>query len=249
MYSAYTLDELRLLAASEGVSDPEQFERAEIIEILDEIWEEKVSDRKQNNDVMRLKGKKYDIFREKLHRSYTNYEYVIPEHYPNTSIHMLLRDPYWAYAYWDINQFDLQTMLQACESPQFLLRVYLLPARGADPAEAESSFEIPITATDTSWYINLPEPGAWYQVDLIFIAEREQERLLSRSAAIESPGGYLLKNAELCRDPAILELFLAGYTDGCAYCLENVLIDQILSTIDPVRRLVHGKQQSEGCDE
>ena len=172
---------------------------------------------------------------EKDNKSGFENEYAIPEHYPKTSIQLLLRDPYWAYAYWDINQFDLKTLLEKNPEQLFFLRVYEMMSKTSDIHDSLSSFEIPVKAEDSSWYINLPNPGRRYQVDLISVTE-EEEMLYCRSHLIESPGGYWLdKAAELRNDPDAFKLFLAGVTDGSGNIMDNILIRKILSEVEDLK--------------
>jgi uncharacterized protein len=236
MYKSLSIEELQQLTAREGVKAVDRYNRDELVDILEEIWEEKIADRKLNNDIMRLKGKKYDIYREDLNENYKEIEYVIPEHYPKTKIQLLLRDPYWAYAYWDINQFDLKSLLSKTIEPQFFLRVYELNSKTSDIADFLSSFEIPVKAEDSSWYINLPTPGRWYQVDLICSANDDYEELLCRSHMIESPGSYWLnRGEELRKDPNAFKLFLSGVTDGSGHIADNILIQKILTEMEDSR--------------
>jgi len=235
MYKSLSIEELQQLTAREGVKAVDRYNRDELVDILEEIWEEKIADRKLNNDIMRLKGKKYDIYREDLNENYKENEYIIPEHYPRTYIQLLLRDPYWAYAYWDINQFELKTLLTKTPEPQFFLRVYEMHSNTSITDDSLSSFEIPVKAEDSSWYINLPTPGRWYQVDLICLVGDDEE-LLCRSHMIESPGGYWLNRGdELRKDPDAFKLFLSGVTDSSGNIADNILIQKILSEMEDSR--------------
>jgi uncharacterized protein len=235
MYKSLSIEELQQLTAREGVKAVDRYKRDELVDILEEIWEEKIADRKLNNDIMRLKGKKYDIYREDINENYTDNEYIIPEHYPKTYIQLLLRDPYWAYAYWDINQFDLKTLLTKTPEPQFFLRVYEMQKNTSNIDDSLSSFEIPVKAEDSSWYINLPTPGRSYLVDLICLAE-DNEKILCRSHMIESPGAYWLnRGEELRKDPDAFKLFLAGVTDGSGHIADNILIQKILTEMEESR--------------
>lgn len=233
MYTSLTLDELQYLAGREGVKGVERYGREELIELLDEIWEEKIADRKQNNDIMRLKGKTLNIYREDLNSTYRQVEYTIPEHYTKTSIQLLLRDPYWVFAYWDINQFQLQKLLEEFPDTAFFLRVYELKRVLDSPDDAIANFDIPVKAEDSSWYINLPNPGRWYVVDLFYESETGNEMLMCRSHHIESPGGYWLNHAaELDRSNRDYKLFFAGYSGIPDNAIDNILIQKVITEIE-----------------
>lgn len=243
IYKSLTLTELRFLAEREGVKNADPYEREELIDILEEIWEEKIADRKLNNDIMRLKGKKYDIYREDLNGTYRETEYVIPENYPKTSIQLLLRDPFWAYAYWDINQFELQVILTRHPNALFYLRVYEMKQCCADPENILGSFDIPIKVEDSSWYINLPNPGRVYQVDLICEDADGELKQLCRSTMLESPGGYWLNNPdELRHNSDDFKLFLAGYSNGSDHLTTNILIQRILADLEDSKQNLRSKE-------
>ncbi|MGM0432616.1 MAG: DUF4912 domain-containing protein [Spirochaetota bacterium] len=229
-FGSLTLKELRLLAEKEGIKHIKEYDFSELVEVLEEVFEEKHAELLQNNDVMLLKGKKYDIFRE---RPFCNVDetYELPDLYADTKVRLLLRDPYWAFAYWDIHQLDLLKVRETNPSLELFLRVYEL-FNPEDPVDqALSSFEIPVQEVDTSWYINLPNPNRVYRVDLFCDCMKDSGEifLMARSNAVESPGGYWLDHAdELRSSPQELELFLAGLSDPSGSVTDNPLVEKIL---------------------
>ncbi len=233
-YVSLSVEELRCLARKEGVKQVEKHDVEELIEILEEIQEEKLADRRQNNDIMRLKGKKYDIFRETPFDGSEDQLFDLPEQYADTKITMLLRDPFWAYAYWDINHLDLIKVKEKYPELELFLRVYELQKQTDHVSDAIGNFEIPIQESDRSWYINLPNPGRCYVVDLLCdcLSDGGEILLISRSNMVESPGGYWLNHInELRESPEELELFLAGLTDNSGNIADNALIENIIAGV------------------
>ena len=104
--STYSIFDLYKIAENEGLkyyySDGS---REELIEKILDALEESESERADaNNDAMRLKSKKYDILQDYELKAQENQVYSIPERYNDTRIVLLLRDPLWAYTYWDLNE-------------------------------------------------------------------------------------------------------------------------------------------------
>ncbi len=233
-YLSLSAEELQCLLRKEGVRHSEDLTKEELIELLEEIQEDKIADRQMSNDIMKLKGKKYDIFREQIAAENEGANFEIPEQYAETQITLLLRDPFWAYAYWDINRIELTKMKEQYPQMEILLRVYELSGFGGNPKEALSSFEIPIQESDTSWYINLPTPGRCYIVDLICNCSPEEERQvfkLAQSNQVESPGGYWLDHIDELKEHAEdLELFLSGLTDRSGIITDNPLVEIIVNS-------------------
>lgn len=245
-YQSLSEQEIRCLLKKEGVRNIEDADRDDLIEILEEIEEEKAAERQQNNDIMRLKGKKYDIFREHIVQEEEECEYQIPEVYADTQISLLLRDPFWAFSFWDINPLDLSRIKEQFSSIELFLRVYELENDYDQVQDALNSFEIPIKESDTSWYVNLPTPGRWYSVDLLCYCCQDASSELYKVASsntIESPGGYWLNHTKQLKEGSnSLELFLAGITDSYGNIAENPLINEIISSITPKKRRSAGKE-------
>lgn len=232
-FTSLSMEELLVLADREGLKDPEQYAREELIEIIEEIREEKLANRLMNNDIMRLKGKKYDIYLDEIGDNPDVQGFPIPDQYPETSIHLLLRDPYWAFAYWELNQHEFQELKEGHEGVNLSLKVYELSHGDTQPDDPRSSFDIPIDEHDASWYINLPHPGSSYLVDLVVQASDGFLEHLSRSNIIESPGGVWLRDPySLQRDKDAFRLFLAGFSDANGVTTDNILVKEILSEIE-----------------
>lgn len=232
-FTSLSMEDLLVLADREGLKDPEKYDRQELIEIIVEIRDEKLANRLMNNDIMRLKGKKYDIYLDEIGDNPDVQGFPIPDQYPETSIHLLLRDPYWAFAYWELNQHEFQELKEAHDGVSLSLKVYELSVGDTRPDDPRSSFDIPIDEQDSSWYINLPHPGSSYLVDLVVQSFDGLQELLCRSNIIESPGGVWLRDPfSLQRDKDAFRLFLAGFSDANGVNTDNILVREILAEIE-----------------
>jgi len=114
----------------------------------------------------------------------------IPSRYNETMIRILPRDPAWIYAYWDIaEQHPGRNEEDDTESDLFLRVVELDPRS----SEKKDFFDIAISYEDWKWYINIPQPGAIYRVDLCQRL-KEKSRVLARSNKVTMPV-YFIKNS------------------------------------------------------
>ncbi len=230
-YHTLSIETLQDLAKRESVRHIEKHTQEELIEILEDIQEEKALNLNQSNDIMRLKSKKYNIIHQNHLIPTTDPEFKIPEQYADTTITLLLRDPFWAFAYWDVNLLEFSKIKDHHKAVALHLRVSELADSTIPLKDAISRFEIPIQDTDMSWYINLPNPGSWYEVELVCTCKDHQNSLaMAKSNRIESPGGYWLEHVEeLKHDKDQFELFLAGHTDPSGVMADNALIEKIIA--------------------
>ena len=90
----------------------------------------------------------------------------------------MVRDPHWAYAYWDVEEGQAQRARKDAGFEQLVLRV--------EDLEPGSFFDIPIQWSDSSWYIYLPSQDAAYVLELGYLAGG-RFRLLARSNQIRTP--------------------------------------------------------------
>jgi hypothetical protein len=102
----------------------------------------------------------------------------LPPRYNETRAVLMVRDPHWAYAYWDVEDAQAARTRKDAGFEQLVLRVQDL-----QPA---SSFDIPIQWSDSSWYIYLPNQDADYALELGYLASGKF-RLLARSNLVHTP--------------------------------------------------------------
>jgi hypothetical protein len=89
-----------------------------------------------------------------------------PKQYNITFIDVMIRDPLWAFAFWEIKEHDRKTFEGASGFDGYCLRINPLGKGGrADPL---SGFIVPISPGDTAWYIGFPSEntGGRFQVEL-----------------------------------------------------------------------------------
>ncbi len=182
-----SLESLRKIAFNEGIKHIDEISKNDLIEQILEAMEEDRNERESsNNFAIRIEEKKYDIIQDEELESQETTEYCVPEKYQETRITLILRDPYWAFAYWNVRDTNLNELKKKRFRGLFL-RV-LQESREAEKGKRKTldSFDIPVKVTDNKWYINLPECGKRYFLKLIGNTG-EGEKVLCTSNAVESP--------------------------------------------------------------
>jgi len=97
----------------------------------------------------------------------------LPKHYNITFIEVMIRDPLWAFVFWEIKAQDKEHFEKAQDFEGYYLKVSpwvvpaasvsvtapdKLPARAGDSrldTETEGVFTIPVSPNDTAWYLGL----------------------------------------------------------------------------------------------
>lgn len=192
---------LLTLAKREGIhlDDDLQLEGDEREDLIDQILDALEEDRTEriaaNNSAMHAKSRKYDIFRDEEIVSREEEEFFIPERYNETRIILMLRDPLWAYAYWDIQDVKLKALQEEPYYDGLFLRVYQFSSAVPSKEHVVDYFDIPIREDDDSWYISLSKPGGFFCVD-VRGRSLHGDTLLCRSNMVKSPLGFIAENKE-----------------------------------------------------
>lgn len=115
----------------------------------------------------------------------------LPSYYNDDSITLLVRDPHWAFAYWDISQNkidDLRRSLgDAGRDAHLAIRLYDITGVEFTGFNAHSHFDIGIFDRVGNWYINTGSPGAEFIADLGLKSATGGFVTLARSNPISTP--------------------------------------------------------------
>lgn len=112
----------------------------------------------------------------------------LPEGYGDTKIVAMVRDPYWAYAYWEINHDKRQELgMLGNKARKLVLRVHDTTGITFNGFNAHSCFDIEVNDFTNNWYIQLPEPNRAYCIDLGTFNESGDFILIARSNLISTP--------------------------------------------------------------
>ena len=173
------LEELTALARSAGLEPADNLAAEELIEFVLESYQEMREEREEgHNPSMRVEEAKFEVAEEDVPAGAAAEGPQIPPRYNETRAVLMVRDPHWAYAYWDVEDGQAARARRDAGFEQLVLRVQDL-----QPA---SSFDIPIQWSDFSWYIYLPNQDADYLLELGYLASGKF-RLLARSNQVHTP--------------------------------------------------------------
>jgi hypothetical protein len=179
----FSSDALRALAKKEGIEVPDDVERILLIDLLLEFLEDKFEELdSQDNDSVRLQKKKYDLsYIEEFEEGGAG-DFLFPERYNDMRIVLMLRDPFWAFVYWDIKGGTLKSVKKEHDADNVVLRVLrvkkLRSPRGVSSPAILDSFDIPIDLGDSSRYITIPQQDAFYYAALVLQGKTWEKQLV-----------------------------------------------------------------------
>lgn len=115
----------------------------------------------------------------------------LPFSYNVTKIVLMVRDPYWAFTYWDLSGETASQVRQAFQEQygrmKPVLRVYDVTDIDFNGSNAHSHFDIDVSLEARNWYINLGTPNRSYLVDLGLLGADGNFRLIARSNVVRTP--------------------------------------------------------------
>jgi hypothetical protein len=119
-------------------------------------------------------------------------EFSFPSGYGDNKIVAMARDPWWVYAYWEIQpQKEEEVRRRITErgaSPvKSILRVYDVSDVEFNGRNAHSSFDIELTGLANSWYIDVGSPDRSWVVDIGILASNSEFFVLARSNCVRTP--------------------------------------------------------------
>ena len=181
--------ELKNIAQSVGIEISKNILRDVLIEmIVDTLDEAKREKSEQNNLLILGEEKKFEISSDAGLAAAAPQQYPIPERYQKTEAVLMVRDPNWAFAYWEITEQHQAELEVGPGLDQLVLRVHDVELVDFDGSNSNSYFDIPIHFPDRSWYIYLPHPDCAYLYELGCQC-RQGYRVLARSNTIKTPRG------------------------------------------------------------
>jgi hypothetical protein len=161
-----TTQELTVLADSMGIDIPPGLDRLFVIEELLET-EDDDEDESENTEQVPLKEAGYLD------------PVPLPKQYNITYIKVLIRDPLWVFAFWEIKSHDREFYEKSLDFEGYYLKVSPvgreLPGLSPPPPEkAVLSFTVPVGPDDTAWYLGFPPNDSgheaagegWFRVEL-----------------------------------------------------------------------------------
>jgi hypothetical protein len=113
----------------------------------------------------------------------------LPKQYNISYIEVLIRDPLWAFAFWEINAHDKETLEKAADFGGYCLRV--LPVPGPDTGglavlKDSVTFTVQVGTGDSAWYLGFPPEGGRYKVELC-VMRKDEPAVLAVSKPFNLP--------------------------------------------------------------
>lgn len=216
-------DALEILAEKMGIALSRDFERESIIDELLEAL------REDSEEPLARQGDSLSPLDEIGPSPDT--APVIQCRYNETMIRVLVRDPAWAFAYWDISEADVE-MLEVNQGPlECFLRVVEEHETGRhEKAHSGAHFDIPIGSNDMQWYINLPNPERCYRIDL-YCRVNDRNKRLAKSNSVLTPRSTPLQGFDVDESSRIL-FMLSGAKELDFHVSEEYHPSRILSSND-----------------
>lgn len=135
----------------------------------------------------------------------------MPETYGENKIVCMVKDPYWLFVYWDVQENRVEeaerTSRTAGKNPKLTLRVNRLGE--GDPAHpAPSHQDIEIVGFTKSWYIDVGVPDQSFTVEIGVKDDSEKFISIARSNAVKTPGARIsgVESAEWRSIPEAMEM-------------------------------------------
>ena len=113
----------------------------------------------------------------------------LPNEYGDTKIVLLIRDPEWAYAYWEVNDATREELKlpRNSHSKRLVLRMYKVDGRNWPEEGAHYFFDIDVGPYASNWYVKLPEPDSKWGGELGMYDDEGNYIAICRSNVIHVP--------------------------------------------------------------
>jgi len=210
-----SLEALYALADKMGLDLPTGLERLFVMEeILDALAEDSEDRRSSSDEALLVEEKKYSGSESDSLDLRIDDSPQLEQRYNETMIRALVRDPSWAFAYWDLSDAEKSSMLGDESVPPLFLRIIEVDREGGELKHGH--FDIPVSLEDLQWYINLPRSGIRFRIDLCSrrgVAAGSRIRILARSNLVDSPRQELRPGTEGIDRAGLRLLQLSGIGD------------------------------------
>jgi hypothetical protein len=115
----------------------------------------------------------------------------LPTGYGKDRIVVMVRDPYWLHAYWELTHQAIQraeaALGQDWHGSKPILRVVDVSANDTTSTSERLVKEIEIHGGCQNWYIEVSQPPKSYRVDIGYLSRRGQFFVLARSNIVSTP--------------------------------------------------------------
>lgn len=200
--------ELRYIAQQEDLEDWDTLSREELIDELESIYDEAddATSNQSGSSTRKFIKTLTDVDSENVLK-FPGVE-SLPDHYNETSIHLIMRDFNWAYAFWSLSTQQMAELEE--QGARLILRTKRFNAEG----EERAAYDIDISNSDSSWTIELPHLGYTYQAYLIAVQGNAQSVVCQSNRICTSKSWLSQHPEELSDEVTFRTMFSSLITKG-----------------------------------
>ena len=233
-----SFQELKYLAKQEGVEDYDSLTKDDLLDELNDIFDIvdgtiQLNSRLKNTSSQRYVNSLSDSTNTTKVKDLPGVE-ELTELYMETSIHFMLSDLSWGFAYWSISPLTKAKLLEEDES--YLQNVFLRVTATNNETNQTFCYDIKVKKDDTCWSINLSELGCTYQVSLCVQNEARIIIALSQSIALTVPLPYWFKHSqELEKNPVLFNSSFSSIITKQGEYKDTLVVKSVMT------KLAHGE--------
>lgn len=222
--------ELKYIASQENMDDWESLSRDELIYEIKDLYDGMDDDSKEfsaKKDLHKFCNCLTDVQFTKL-MSLPGVE-ALPDEYLETSVHMIMKDPYWAYVFWSVSPNTRSECLD--RDPDY--RIFLKTIAFDKVGRRVESYDIDISDSDRSWNVELPWMGTTYQIELVveYPASGEVE-VLAVSEQVTNPEGIDQSLIEELRSSLQASMIFSVVASKNGELMDNKLVKDLFSRLN-----------------
>ena len=200
-----SVEALYTLADKMGLDLPPELDKVIVIgEILDAYSEDSVERKIDGSVAIHVEEKKFSGSElDEIEASLFAAPSTIAR-YNETVIHLVIKDTGWAFVFWDISDDDYLRLSLGEPQNELALHVQKIDILSK---KVITSFDVQVSKSDLSWYINLPDPDSDYRVQLCTMSE-ESRTELCHSNIIHTPRAWHAseEGTDMLFEPGLYEL-------------------------------------------
>lgn len=184
----------------------------ELVTAIIDAYEEDQQEREEMyNLAVRIASTKYDVSLIEELDIPQDEEIELPESYNENRMILMLRDPAWAFLYWDLEEKKHIDLEQRPGVQGLFLRIYEMDGSNHDKAGVIDSYDIPVTLEDSRRYLNLPERDTFYMAELR-VSLGETDLLVLQSNIIETSREFMVPSRSGVDENQELLVRLSGFS-------------------------------------
>lgn len=210
--------ELKYMAEQEQIDGWEEMSREDLIESLEDVFEDSSDVSSQIFGKTRFVRSLTDVPPGSLSLPGVS---PLPEVYNETCIYAVEKDANWAYAMWNIAPMKKEELLEA--GSRLCLRV----------SSGDQFYNIDVDYEDSVWNFELPWPGKTYTVSLLSITGNEEpvEEVICTSKSVSCPSFYFKDHIKDLLDKDTFKLSFDSLFTKEGRLIKNEIVSYLFSEV------------------